>query len=95
MIVVDEFTSVVDRQVAKIGSHAVQKHIRKCGKKFVAVTCHYDVFEWLQPDWVLEPATMSFQWRSLQRRPDLAIEVSRVDHAAWKLFAPFHYLRAN
>jgi ABC-type ATPase with predicted acetyltransferase domain len=34
--IVDEFTSVVDRQVAKIGSHAVQKYVRKHGKKFVA-----------------------------------------------------------
>lgn len=92
LILVDEFTSVVDRQVAQIGSHAVQKHVRKSGKKFVAVTCHYDVVEWLQPDWMLEPATMTFQWRSLQRRPDLHVEIARVDHAAWKLFAPFHYL---
>lgn len=95
LIVVDEFTSVVDRQVAKIGSHAVQKHVRRRGKKFVAVTCHYDVIDWLQPDWMLEPATMTFQWRSLQRRPDLDVEIARVDHAAWKLFAPFHYLTAD
>lgn len=59
-IVLDEFTSVVDRQVAKIGSHAVQKWVRKNKRQFVAVTCHYDVIEWLQPDWILEPATMNF-----------------------------------
>lgn len=92
---VDEFTSVVDRQVAKIGSHAVQKHIRKNGKKFVAVTCHYDVIDWLQPDWILEPATMAFQWRSLRQRPGLNIEIARVDFSAWKLFAPYHYLTAE
>jgi Acetyltransferase (GNAT) family len=95
LIVVDEFTSVVDRQVAQIGSHAVQKRVRKDGKKFVAVTCHYDVIDWLQPDWMLEPATMTFQWRSVQRRPDIHVEIARVDHAAWKLFAPFHYLTAE
>ena len=95
VILGDEFTSVVDRQVAQIGSHAVQKHIRKSGKKFVAVTCHYDVIDWLQPDWVLEPATMTFQWRAVQRRPALDVEIARVDHAAWKLFAPFHYLTAE
>jgi ABC-type lipoprotein export system ATPase subunit len=91
-IVVDEFTSVVDRQVAHIGCHAVQKYVRKNNRKFVAVTCHYDVLEWLQPDWILEPATMSFQWRLLQRRPAIDVEIARVDHSAWKLFAPFHYL---
>jgi len=92
LVVIDEFTSVVDRQVAHIGCHAVQKHIRKHGRKFVAVTCHYDVVDWLQPDWLLEPATMNFQWRLLRRRPALNVEVARVDHTAWKLFAPFHYL---
>ena len=91
-VVIDEFTSVVDRQVAQIGSHAVQKYIRKTGKRFVGVTCHYDVIDWLQPDWMLEPATMTFQWRLLQRRPALAVEVARVGYEAWQLFAPFHYL---
>jgi hypothetical protein len=95
LIVVDEFTSVVDRQVAQIGSHAVQKYVRKTGKKFVGVTCHYDVVEWLQPDWMLEPATMTFQWRAVQRRPALNVEIARVDYSAWRLFAPFHYLTAE
>ncbi len=31
VITMDEFTSVVDRQVAKIGAHAVQKYIRQNG----------------------------------------------------------------
>jgi GNAT superfamily N-acetyltransferase len=91
-VVIDEFTSVVDRQVAHIGSHAVQKFIRKHKRKFVAVTCHYDVIDWLQPDWVLEPATMSFQWRLLQRRPTIEAEIARVDYSTWQLFAPFHYM---
>lgn len=92
IIVVDEFTSVVDRQVAQIGSHAVQKFIRKRGRQFVAVTCHYDVIEWLQPDWVLDMATRSFTRRLLQRRPQLDCTVGRVPYAAWAQFAPFHYL---
>jgi len=91
-IVVDEFTSVVDRQVAQIGAHAVQKAVRRTGKKFVAASCHYDIVEWLQPDWTLEPATMTFQWRSVQRRPAVECELRRVDYATWNLFAPFHYL---
>lgn len=94
-IVVDEFSSVVDRQVAKIGSHAVQKYVRRTKKQFVAVTCHYDVEDWLQPDWVLEPATMDFRWRCLQRRPKLEIEICRVQYSTWDLFAPYHYLTAK
>jgi len=95
-IVMDEFTSVVDRQVAKIGAHAVQKRVRKMGKKFVAASCHFDIVDWLQPDWILEPATMKFVARgSLQRRPSLEIAIERVSYEAWKLFAPFHYLTAD
>ena len=94
-IVCDEFTSVVDRQVAQIGSHAVQKHVRKTNRKFVAVSCHYDIIDWLQPDWIFEPATMAFTRRSLQQRPKLDCIVSRVPYAAWQLFAPYHYLTAE
>jgi GNAT superfamily N-acetyltransferase len=93
--VVDEFTSVVDRQVAQIGSHAVQKHVRRAGRRFVAVTCHYDVVEWLQPDWVLDMATCSFQRRRLQQRPAIECVVGPVPFAAWRMFAPFHYLSGD
>jgi GNAT superfamily N-acetyltransferase len=94
-VVVDEFTSVVDRQVAKIGAHAVQKFVRRHNRRFVAVTCHYDVIEWLQPDWVLEPADMTFAWRSPSRRPALDVAVRRVPYELWRIFAPFHYLTAE
>lgn len=94
-IVVDEFTSVVDRQVAQIGAHAVAKHVRRNGQRFVAATCHYDVLDWLQPDWVIEPATRTFTWRSVQPRPELEVSISAVPYAAWELFAPFHYLTAE
>jgi len=59
-IVFDEFTSVVDRNVAKIGSLAMAKAIRKQNKKFIAVSCHDDILEWLEPDWVFNTNTMSF-----------------------------------
>lgn len=52
-VVIDEFTSVVDRQIAKVGAMAFAKAWRKNkGKKVVLLSCHYDVIEWLQPDWV-------------------------------------------
>jgi len=94
-IIVDEYTSVVDRQVAQIGSHAVQKYVRRHGRKFVAVGCHYDVIDWLQPDWVLDMATNSFTRRVLQRRPKLDVVVGRVPIASWSMFAPFHYMSAS
>lgn len=91
-IVIDEFTSVVDRQVAAIGSHAVQKYVRREAKQVVCASCHFDIIDWLQPDWIFEPGTMTFRRRSLRRRPELSVAISYVPHAAWELFAPFHYL---
>lgn len=57
-VVVDEFTSVVDRQIAKIGALAFAKNWRRNkGKKVVLLSCHYDIIEWLQPDWVYDVNT--------------------------------------
>jgi hypothetical protein len=95
LCVVDEFTSVVDRIVAQIGSSAIAKTVRKRGSRFIAVTCHYDVEKWLDPDWVYEPATNRFRWRSLRGRPPIALDIGRVTHHLWPLFAPHHYLTAE
>lgn len=59
-IVFDEFTSVVDRQVAQTASIAINKAIKRSGKRFVAVSCHYDILEWLQPDWVFDTNEMKY-----------------------------------
>lgn len=90
-IVFDEFTSVVDRQVAQVGAYAFQKAVRKSTKKFVAVTCHYDVEPWLEPDWVFDVSTNTFRWGSL-RRPPICLEIARVHYSAWELFKDHHYL---
>jgi ABC-type ATPase involved in cell division len=94
-IVVDEFTSVVDRQVAQIGSHAVQKFIRKNNRKFVAVSCHYDIIDWLQPDWIYDVPSGTLERRLLRRRPPIDCTIKRVHHSAWKLFAPYHYMTGD
>lgn len=57
-VVFDEFTSVVDRNVAKTACIAINKAVKKTNKKFVAVSCHYDILDWLQPDWVFDTNTM-------------------------------------
>jgi ABC-type ATPase with predicted acetyltransferase domain len=57
-VVVDEFTSVIDRQIAKVGALAFGKNWRRNkGKKVVLLSCHYDIIEWLQPDWVYDVNT--------------------------------------
>jgi energy-coupling factor transporter ATP-binding protein EcfA2 len=92
LVVVDEYTSVVDRTVAQVGSAAVARAVRQRGLRFVAVTCHTDVIDWLQPDWVYEPAEGRFAWRSLRRRPSVRLLLFRCQASAWPLFAPHHYL---
>ena len=95
MIVFDEFTSVVDRNVAKIGSFAIQKAIRKSDKKFIAVGCHYDVEDWLLPDWVFNTDTMTFQSFEGQKknRPKIDFKIYEAsDKQIWKMFSKHHYL---
>ena len=57
-IVFDEFTSVVDRQVAKTACIAINKALKNTNKKFIAISCHKDIIEWLQPDWLFDTDTM-------------------------------------
>lgn len=94
LVAFDEFTSVVDRTVARIGSAAIGKSIRsgRIGKKFVAVTCHYDVLDWLEPDWVLDMATQQLARGRLWRRPSIELTVAPVHRGAWQLFRRHHYL---
>ena len=91
LVVFDEFTSVVDRTVARIASAAVAKAIRRMKRRFVAISCHYDIARWLQPDWVLDMQGPALNWRRL-RRPSIRLELHRSDASAWPLFAKYHYL---
>lgn len=93
--VIDEFTSVVDRTVARIGSAAVAKAVRRSKRQLVAVACHYDILDWLQPDWTYQPHVNEFTWRSLQPRPGIDLTLRRVDSGAWRIFAHHHYLSTD
>jgi hypothetical protein len=92
LAVYDEYTSVVDRTVAQVGSVALARTVRRRNQRFVALTCHNDVEDWLQPDWIYRPDTGTFTWRLLQPRPPIALQLFRCRAAAWALFAPHHYL---
>lgn len=94
-IVVDEFTSVVDRQVAVIGAQAFAKAWRRhpTPGQAVLLTPHYDVLPWLQPDWVLDTKDWAWTWGWLQRRPPIELEVVETDWSSWHLFEPHHYLK--
>ena len=56
--VIDEFTSVVDRDVAKAASVSLSKYIKNNDLENIVVsTCHHDILDWLEPDWVLNADT--------------------------------------
>jgi GNAT superfamily N-acetyltransferase len=95
LAVIDEWTSTVDRQVAQVASATASKLVRRSGKRLVAVTCHYDVEEWLQPDWVYQPHLGEFTWRSVQPRPRVSLDVYQVDRKSWSAFSHHHYLSSS
>lgn len=90
-IVFDEFTSTVDRTVAKAVSVAVAKHVRRGTSKFIAVSCHKDFLPWIEPDWTYDTDSQQFTWGSNQR-PGIPLEVREGSRAAWRLFREHHYL---
>lgn len=51
-ILIDEFTSVVNRTVAKTMSYNLQKYIRRKNFRVIISSCHFDILEWLQPDYI-------------------------------------------
>lgn len=49
---IDEFSSVVNRDVAKSMSYALQRYVRQKKLKVVICSCHFDIIEWLTPDYI-------------------------------------------
>jgi GNAT superfamily N-acetyltransferase len=94
-VVVDEFTSVVDRQIAKIGALAFSKAWKRTPGQAVLLSCHYDIIEWLQPDWTYDTDTHEFTWGCLQPRPRIEVDVWQTDWRYWPMFEPHHYLKAG
>lgn len=96
LVVVDEFTSVVDRRSAQMGAAALAKaiHSGKILCRLVAITCHDDVAAWLEPDWVLDMGTGALDRRRLRRSP-ITLSIHRCRHAAWAMFARHHYFEPD
>jgi ABC-type lipoprotein export system ATPase subunit len=97
VILIDEWTSVVDRTVAKVMSHCIQKFARKFKKKVILLSCHNDVIEWLNPDWVIDCNTQQYTDRRLLRqtftRTDhLSFDIKECPKQSWKYFSKYHYL---
>jgi len=94
--IVDEFTSVVDRNVAKSCSYAINRYIRKTNiQKMVFASCHYDIIEWLQPDWVFDTNTNRLSVGRGLDRPHIELEILPCSIETWKMFRNHHYLSGD
>lgn len=94
-VVIDEFTSVVDRQIARIGALAFGKAWKRGDGQAVLLSCHHDIIEWLQPDWTYDTGTHEFTWGCLQPRPRIELEIRETDWSYWPMFEPHHYLKVS
>lgn len=105
-IVLDEFTSVVDRTIAKVACHAMQRYIRRRNERrengedstmrgprqMIAVSCHSDIIDWLQPDWTLKMPELDFHRVRLRGRPPIELRIRRAEKREWEGFRRHHYL---
>jgi ABC-type lipoprotein export system ATPase subunit len=88
ILLVDEYTSVVDRNVAKSMSYALQKYIRRTNKRIIVFSCHFDIFDWLQPDWIYDLNKGGVLEKNvyLRQRPTVELQVFRVSTDTWAKF---------
>ena len=61
-------------------------------RRVVLASCHYDIIEWLQPDWVFDTQVGMLPRGSLRRRPEIELAIEPCQRSAWSIFAPHHYL---
>lgn len=91
--VIDEFTSVVNREVAMSCSMSISKYIRNNNlKNVVFCSCHDDIIPYLEPDWVYNTDTHELKPRGYLRRPQIIVKVNSCDKRIWGMFKRHHYL---
>jgi ABC-type ATPase involved in cell division len=92
-VIIDEFTSVVDRQIATIGASAFSKAWKRGTGKAILLSCHYDILDWVEPDWVFDTRSGVLQRGALWRRPKFDLEIFKTNGSYWPIFEPHHYLK--
>ena len=91
-VVIDEFTSVVDRQTARVASAAFAKAWRRTPGQAVLLTCHEDIIDWLCPDWIYQTADGKFFKPDLSP-PKIDFKIRQTGWDYWPRFEPHHYLK--
>jgi hypothetical protein len=94
--VIDEFTSVVDRNVAKAVSNSLRRYVDRKGLTgLVLASCHHDILDWLRPDWYFDTIDGTLHDGRLLRRPPIEIRIYPCKRSIWPMFAKHHYLNEN
>lgn len=92
IVIIDEFSSLVDRATAKGLAKGVSSWCRKNNKKLVIASIHNDIFSYMYPDWIWSTTSQKFityQAESLQ----IKYEVGSVHD--WPQFQQYHYLSTD
>ena len=93
---IDEFTSVVDRDTAKSLAYSVRKYFDKNPGRLYIATCHRDIIDWLDPDWVYDTDLQVLDNRRalhrLGRRPPITLTIRSTGPEMWRYFSKYHYL---
>jgi len=98
---IDEFTSVVDRDTAKSLAYSMRKFYDKQSAKsaLYIASCHRDIVEWLDPDYVYDTDLCVLEARrSLHRlggRPELTLTIRSTSIKYWQYFYRHHYLTTD
>lgn len=91
-VVLDEWTSVVDRTVAQIMSHNAQKTIRKRNAQFVFLSCHFDIADWLKPDWIINCNDCTFRTPESYKK-NLHFRIEPCAPHVWRQYATNHWFQ--
>lgn len=91
--VIDEFTSVIDRNVAKAASTSMARYVRKNNiRGMVLATVHRDILDFIEPDWIIDTDRGEWSNGRWLQRPSLALDVYPAHYSIWEYFSSYHYL---
>jgi ABC-type lipoprotein export system ATPase subunit/GNAT superfamily N-acetyltransferase len=93
---IDEFTSVVDRDTAKSLAYSVRRYYDANPGVLYIASCHRDIVEWLDPEWVYDTDLQELSARrSLHLRlgrPRITLTIRGTSPKTWEMFRRHHYL---
>ena len=91
--IIDEFTSVVNRECAVSCSTSISKYIKSNGlHNIIFASCHDDIIPFLQPDWIYNTDKKELFNGRCPSRPKITLKVNSCSKSIWDEFARHYYL---